>query len=306
MAYTEAELKAIREVHAKDATDAQYENFIRECSERNLMPGRHVYFQLRSQSEKDENGNWVKSKRPIHISSIDAMRLIAQRTGQYQGQAPPVYIYLDENNFPSIKSEVMLPDKDNPDIPAKPYAVQVSVFRAGFQRPLTATARFEAYATKKFNGGLTDMWDRRGPEQLAKCCESLAIRQAFPEELAGVYIAEEFKDEPETQEILIESAKTSKKKEAKIEPSPIPVSDGVVADDKPGQVLATKNEVIPWAKKLKALGVEKERLLKYVEKKYKVSKTTELTLEQLNEIVQKCLASREKGLDTLNIMLDSE
>lgn len=108
---------------------------------------------------------------------------------------------------------------------------------------------------------------------------------------------------PDDPEIVLE---VPPKREAKIESTDIPNSDVPVPDGEQGQVLAKKEDIIIWAKKLKALGVQKEQLLKYVERTYKVSKTTELTIGQLNEIVQKCLESREKGLDALNTMLNSE
>ncbi len=196
-AYTDDELKAIRSEYAKDATDEQFLNFIREANQRNMIPGRHLYFQTRKVSEWDaEAGGYVKVKRATHLTSIDAFRLIAQRTKEYEGQAAPVYIYFDEATETFRETTVPLPDKP-------PYAVQVSVFRKAFQQPLTATARFSAYAVyyrKNNEQILSDMWKRRGPEQLAKCAEALALRQAFPEELAGLYISEEMKDE-EPQEV---------------------------------------------------------------------------------------------------------
>ena len=45
---------------------------------------------------------------------------------------------------------------------------------------------------------LTDMWQRRGPEQLEKCSECASRRAAYPEELGSLYLEEEFKPEPET------------------------------------------------------------------------------------------------------------
>jgi phage recombination protein Bet len=310
MPYTDSELKAIRAEYAKGSTDEQFTNFIREVETRKLIPGRHVYFQLRSQSKKDENGNWIKENRPIHMSSIDALRLIAQRTGEYQGQSAPLYIYLDANGYPSIKSEIMLPDSDNRDLPARPYAVQVSVFRKNFAQSLTATARFEAYAQTKYNGGLVDMWERRGPEQLAKCAEALALRQAFPEEIGGLYLAEELRDDPETGEVPSEPIKTTKKKDVKNVDISIGTdrSSGVLDSTGPAAELArpvtTREDIVSWAKKLKALGVEKNRILGYVERKYKVSKTTELTQDQLADIIAACMNAREKGLEELNKMLD--
>jgi hypothetical protein len=75
------------------------------------------------------------------------------------------------------------------------------VYRKSFTHPITSIARFDAYAsTYKTNGGgvaLTEMWQKRGPEQLAKCSEMLSLRKSFPEELGSLLIALELKNEIE-------------------------------------------------------------------------------------------------------------
>jgi phage recombination protein Bet len=197
--FSPEELKAIRDEQCKGASDSQFINFIREAKTRNLIPGRHLYFQLRTAKEYDETlhtSTYVK--KAIHLTSIDFFRLTAQRTGEYQGQKRPVWLYksvIQNNESGFWKSEVPLPEQI-------PYAVEVSVFRKGFLEPLTVTARFDAYAVYYKDGNsykLNTMWEKRGPEMLAKCGEALALRQAFPEELGGLYIAEEIRDEsPET------------------------------------------------------------------------------------------------------------
>lgn len=200
--FTEEELKAIRKEYAAGATDEQFSNFIRECRTRNLIPGRHVYFQTRTAKEYDKQaGAYVYVTRAISLTSIDAFRLIAQRTGQYKGQQPPVFIYLDNDGGPTVESKVPLPASGSTEAPRQPWAVRVGIYREGFLEPLTVTARFTAYAVtyedKQGRTKLNSMWSKRGPEQLAKCAEALALRQAFPEDLGGLYIAEEIKDEVE-------------------------------------------------------------------------------------------------------------
>src|SRR5581483_8318607 len=108
--YTEDQLAAIRSEYAKGATDEQFTNFMRECAERRLQPGKHVYFQLRKAREYDpDTRSYVYTKRAAHQTSIDAFRLIAQRSGAYQGQEPFVYIYLDDDGMPTKRSTIPLP-----------------------------------------------------------------------------------------------------------------------------------------------------------------------------------------------------
>lgn len=175
------------------------------CEIRGLLPGKHVVFQLRQASEWDESVHAkVKVSKIIFITTIDAARLIAQRTGQYKGQAPEQYIYLDDNGSPSIVSEIPLPilpvTPGRQALPREPWAVRTTVYRKDFDYPIVSTARFDAYAATYTNIGevrLTEMWIKRGPEQLAKCSEMLSLRKSFPEELSNLYLDTELKSDPE-------------------------------------------------------------------------------------------------------------
>lgn len=213
--FTEQELAAIRSEFCRGFNDEQFQVCMAFCRVRNLLPGKHVVFQLRTASEWDEVvGAKVKKTRIVFITTIDASRLIAQRSGEYLGQAPEQYVYLDENGSPSIVSEIPLPQTPLPPkgvqaLPREPWAVRTSVFRKGFIQPITSIARFDAYAAtyNSANGPrLSDMWVRRGAEQLAKCSEMLSLRKAFPEELSSLYIAEEFKPDAEEPPVAVTPA----------------------------------------------------------------------------------------------------
>ena len=111
--------------------------------------------------------------------------------------------------MPTLVSEIPLPDSGNKQLPREPWAVRTSVYRKGFEHPITSVARFDAYAVTRRTGDglvLTEMWQRRAPEMLAKCCEMLSLRKAFPEELSGLFIDSEFKPEPEDEKPHAEPA----------------------------------------------------------------------------------------------------
>ena len=203
--FSEKELAAIRAEFCKGFTDQQFDVCMTFCRVRNLLPGKHVLFQLRRSKEWDEfAGAKVEVTKIVFITTIDASRLIAQRTGQYGGQAPEQYIYLDDNGAPSIVSEIPLPKlpviPGQTALPREPWAVRTTLYRKDFDQPVTSVARFDAYAStyKTVNGPvLNEMWARRGPEQLAKCSEMLSLRRGWPEELGGVYLDLELKNENE-------------------------------------------------------------------------------------------------------------
>ena len=330
MEYTPQQLAAIREEYAKGSTDAQFENFMRECATRKMIPGKHLYFRLQNNREKDETGAYVVVKKPLHLTSIDFFRLTADRTNRYEGQSEPIYIYLDVNNRPVVKSDVPLPSADNPELPAIPYAVKLSVFRTGFKQPLTVTARFDAYAQKKYDGGLNQMWTMRGPEQLLKCCEALALRQAFPEELGGLHIREEIREDESGPVAIVNTSNG---------PTPpslfiVPVMDhkpaeGVVAP-RPGEVASKAADIAPteslesrqpenldaeppietpsirvpataeerkkvYAEIKKIDGVSNDLFRSYIERAYNVRTTTDLTNEDWARILRLVKMASDTG-----------
>lgn len=197
--FSPEELTAFREELFPGFSDTQFNLAISECKRRNLVPGQHIYFQLRNAKEWDPTlGASVATKKLTKVTTIDAFRLISQRTGEYAGQGKAKFYYLDTDNAPSIVSEIPLPHPELANTPREPWACSVPIYRKGFIEPVEVVCRFDAYAvTRKSGNGtvLTDMWVRRGPEQLSKCSEAASRRVAFAEELGSLYLSEEFAKE---------------------------------------------------------------------------------------------------------------
>lgn len=184
--FTDAEKAAFRKVYAPQANDEQWLLFISECERRALTPGTHVVFQLRDAKEWSESlRQKITVKKVTLITTINALRLIADRSGKYEGHAPFTYYYA-EGDEPLIETKIPRG--------RVPHAVSVEGYRAGWRVPLFAVARYDAYVQTFKDGGKdtpTRMWTIRGEEQLAKCAEALMLRTVTPEECGGLYIAEE-------------------------------------------------------------------------------------------------------------------
>lgn len=196
---TDAELKALRAEYASNANDNQFELWMAACRHRRLQPVTDIVLQVRSVREYDpEIKAKVYKKRPVLITTINALRRLAERTGKYGGLLPSEWVYLDDTGNPSIRSPLPLPDPQNPKKIREPWAAIAYVVRKDFEKPIQGMARFRAYCQTYDDGGVTKLnstWSVRGPEQLEKCAESLACRRAFPEETAGLYIAEEIRED---------------------------------------------------------------------------------------------------------------
>jgi hypothetical protein len=194
--FSEAEKKAYRAVYAPTGTtDEQWEVFISECQRRALIPGTHVVMQLRTTNEWDSTlRQRIPVKRVVFITTINALRLIAERNGKYRGHNAFLYYYPDDENGSIVTRIPGLDEKTGRMIAQRVHAVSGEFLREGWN-PQFVVARLDAYAQKKDDGTLTAVWANRTPEQLAKCLEALGLRTVAPEECGGLYIREEIPDE---------------------------------------------------------------------------------------------------------------
>lgn len=143
---------------------------------------------------------------------INGLRLIAQRSGEYAGQEPPLWT---DGTQREVIEPILLPDGTpltlNGEVQVNrrmefvwrelwtettpPYAAMVEVHRAGFVKPVRGIARWAAYGAGKKN-----RWTIDGPHMLAKCAESIALHKGFPMETSGLYIPEEFEQATRSDE----------------------------------------------------------------------------------------------------------
>lgn len=107
------------------------------------------------------------------LLSIDGYRIIAQRTGEFEGVET---FWCGDDG---VWKDVWLEKKN-------PRASKVIVYKKGANKGISAVALFEEYANMD-----SPIWKKMPVLMIAKCAESLALRKAFPSALSGLYTTEE-------------------------------------------------------------------------------------------------------------------
>lgn len=152
-----SQLAILRDQLGNGVRPAEFNHFIEVCKHTGLDPFmRQIYAIPRSGKMTIQTG-------------IDGYRLIAHRTGAHAGTDDAVF-------------------EEDP-ITHEPVKATVTVWKlvGGNKEAFTASARWSEYHP----GGNQPMWKKMPFTMLGKCAEALALRKAFPAEMAGVYTEEE-------------------------------------------------------------------------------------------------------------------
>jgi len=156
--FNQEQLAVIKNMFCSNATDMEFKLFIEMAKSLGLDPKKkEIYF------IKYGTGDRAK---PTMIVGIDGYRKIAERSGKYMPGKEPSFTYKNNALFSATAYVKRLgPDKQWHEI--------------------GATAILSEYDAGQ------GQWKKMPHAMLAKCAESLALRRAFPSEMAGTYTEEE-------------------------------------------------------------------------------------------------------------------
>lgn len=173
IAFSEDQIRLLHRTLMPEATTDEVTIFLEVCRSKNLDPfARQIHPQKRWNGDKQRNDY-------TPYVGIDGFRLIAERTGRYEGQDGPYWCGPD-----GAWQDVWT-------LSAPPVAAKIGIYKRGFRAPLYTVAKYAEYVQTKKDGNPNSMWAKMPTNQLAKCAESLGLRKAFPEELSGLYTPDE-------------------------------------------------------------------------------------------------------------------
>lgn len=235
LSLTEDEKGVLRNGMCIGWPEPYFEEFVKRCEATGLSPFKQqVYGRLQSSREGDE---YVK--KLVFITSIGALRSIAEETGRFRGRTEPLFageelrdshetqeflraelrrlgkqvveaqdrgqVELAKAKEEAIQEVLDRESKNEGSIwktvwtgGGPPFAARVgvrSVDSAGNEHVTYHAAKFAAYVQKNRDGNPKGLWaGELRDNQLAKCAEAGALRAAFPDDLGGLYVAEEMEN----------------------------------------------------------------------------------------------------------------
>lgn len=224
--WTDDQVALIKRTICKDSTDDELSLFMSTAKRLGLDPFARQIFAVK---------RWDSEARRMVMSvqvSVDGFRLVAERTGLYEGQTEPQWCGAD-----GVWRSVWLES-------TFPAAARIGVWKRGSREPTYAVATWRSYVQTKKGGDVTRMWASMPDVMLLKCAESLALRKAFPAELSGVYTREEMAQADERPQRRADAPKRSLdaiagEVETVAEVLPLPAN----VDEQTGEVLPTMAEV---------------------------------------------------------------
>ena len=189
---TRDQVDLIKRTIAKGATDDELALFVAAANRTGLDPFQRQIYAIKRGGQMT-----------IQVG-IDGFRLIAERTGEYEGQTVTQWCGPD-----GVWRDVWL---DN----GPPAAARVGVYRQGFREALYGTALFRSYSQG------SGLWTKMPEVMLAKCAEALALRRAFPAQLSGLYVTEEMEQADRDNEPVHTTIAKGKRRVETPPPAPVP------------------------------------------------------------------------------------
>lgn len=118
------------------------------------------------------------------VTGKEALQKRAMRNPKYSGQEAGIVVLNAADELENRVGTIVLPGETLVGGWAKVYV-------NGWEHPLMITVSFDEYVGRKSNGEVNSQWATKPGTMIRKVALVQALREAFPEDLAGMYAAEE-------------------------------------------------------------------------------------------------------------------
>jgi len=155
-------------------SDSEYKLFVDLCRARKLNPFlKEVYIIKYSQN----------SPATIVVGQ-DAIVKRATTHPQFDGYEEGLYVQTEKGDIEERKGAFYLPTE-------KIVGAWAKVYRKDWSHPITKSVAFGEVAQRKKDGSLNSMWATQPATMALKVAKVRAMREAFVEDLSGLYTEEE-------------------------------------------------------------------------------------------------------------------
>lgn len=166
--FSNEKIDLLKNTVCRGASNDEFQLFLHVCKKTGLDPFmKQIYSIPRG------------GQRTIQ-TSIDGLRLIAERTNRYSPGKECSFVYGEKGEMISATSHIKKMTAD------------------GTWHEVSATAYFDEY-----NQPNSTFWKKMKHVMLAKCAEAIALRKAFPAEMSGVYSDDEMSQTVEAKVVEI-------------------------------------------------------------------------------------------------------
>jgi phage recombination protein Bet len=187
--FSSAQLKLIRRSVARACNDSEFDEFIAVAAQSGLDPLRRQIAPLIL------NGNDPDRRRLVPWATIDGLRVIAARQGDYR----PMEV------APLLERNEMLVDPERNPLGIARAEVRAWKYSDGVWHAVAGEAWWDEYAPLSEERATDEQgrlaptgrllldpgWKRMGRVMISKCAEAQALRRGWPDVLSGLYGEEE-------------------------------------------------------------------------------------------------------------------
>ena len=119
------------------------------------------------------------------VTGKEAITKRAMRNPKYEGQVAGVVLWHDETGELEYRPGALVLEGE------KLVGGWAKVYVKGYQVPIEAVVSYQEYVGTKNDGTINGQWSKKPATMIRKTALVQALREAFPEDLGGMYASEE-------------------------------------------------------------------------------------------------------------------